>query len=326
MNYIPYTPKADNAERIKKKLNGKGELLGFYKDERGYRYSLIKFCDCGHECYIGSGGNLECNNKKCLYEKMSRIRKVSHNRPEVKAKMRKINSENNAKPEVKAKHKKFFLEYWGKEENKNKQSRRKTQFYNTDQNRRSHSEILKAYYAEHEDYKKEITERLTNWRKSASDDELEEVNIKRIKTMNMPEHREKASAAFKEYYSNAENKKKYLERVARQQRNKKNKFEMIFIKILEDHNIDYVWQYPILTEDGKGFVIDFYLPEYEFFVNIDGSIHGFNGEIHNFVVDRRLYSDYMLDEYCKSHNLNICHIDTRDLKGFNFNIEEVINL
>lgn len=324
MTYIQYTPRSTTVEHIKEKLDGKGELLGFYKDERGYRYSLIRFNECGHECYIGAKASLECKNKQCLYEKMSRIRKISHNRPEVKEKMRRINIENNAKPEVKAKHKKFFEEYWGDEENRKEQSQKKAAYFSTEENRKSHSERLKEYYAEHEDYKQEVTERLINWRESVSDEELEQINIKRIRKMNTEEARERVSNSFKEYYADIEHKKEYLERVVRQQRKKENKYEMIFKKMLDDHNIEYVWQYPIITEDGKGFVIDFYLPQYELYVNIDGSIHGFNGKIQNALVDMRSYSDKLLDDYCENKGLNICHVDTRDLKGLNFDIKEVI--
>lgn len=324
MNYTQYIPRKDHVERVREKLGDKGEILGFYKDERGYRYSLIKFHECGHECYIGTGRNLECNNKTCLFDKMSRIRKISHNRPEVKAKMRQINIENNSKPEVKEKHKKFFEEYWGSEENREIQSQKKTAFFESEENRQSHSEMLKEYYDTHEEYKKEVVERLVKWRESATEEELEQVNNKRIITMNKEDARERASSHFKEYYSDVEHKKKYLERVARQQRNQKNKFEMMFIKILEDNHIDYVWQYPLLTEDGKGFVIDFYLPGYELFVNIDGSIHGFHGEIKNALVDIRSASDVALDKYCEQKGYKIVHVDTRDLKGLCFDIKGVI--
>ena len=125
MSYIQYIPRRSSSESIKDRLGDKGEVLGFYRDERGYRYSLIKFCECGHERYIRVGANLECNEKTCLYNRMLRIRKISHNRPEVKAKMRQINIENNAKPEVKSKHQKVFQQYWSKEESRKKQSQKK---------------------------------------------------------------------------------------------------------------------------------------------------------------------------------------------------------
>lgn len=324
MNYTQYIPRKDYAERVCEKLGDKGEILGFYKDERGYRYTLIKFHECGHECYIGTGKNLECKEKTCLFERMSRIRKISHNRPEVKAKMRQINIENNAKPDVKEKHKKFFKKYWGSEESRNKQSKKKTAYFESEENRQAHSKMLKEYYETHEEYKKEISERLIKWRESVTDEELEQINIKRIKTMNKEDARKRASSNFKKYYSDTEHKKEYLERVAIQQRVQMNKFEMIFIKILEDNHIDYIWQYPIITDDGKGFVIDFYLPEYELFVNIDGSIHGFNGKIDNAIVQLRSASDIALDNYCKQKGLKIIHVDTRDLKGLCFDIKEVI--
>ena len=326
MSYIQYTPRRSTLESIKECLGDRGEVLGFYRDDRGYRYSLIRFCECGHECYIGSGRNLECNNKKCLFDKMSRIRKISHNRPEVKAKMRQINIENNAKPEVKAKHKKHFIEYWGKEENREEQAQKKTAYYSSSENKKKHSELLKEYYSTHEDYREEVTERLIKWRDTVTDEEIEQINVKRIKTMNKQDARERASKNFKEYYSDIEHKKEYLERVVKQQRRKRNKYEVMFMKILDDNHIDYIWQCPIITEQGKGFVIDFYLPKYDLYVNIDGSIHGFNGQINNRLVEVRSLSDVMLDDYCERKGLNILHVDTRDLKGLNFDIKGVINI
>jgi very-short-patch-repair endonuclease len=257
---------------------------------------------------------------------MSRIRKISHNKPEVKEKMRQKNIENNAKAEVKAKHQKVFRKYWGKEESRKQQSQKKITYFSSEENRKNHSELLKDYYATHKEYKKEITERLSKWRELATDEELEKTNIKRIKTMNSKDARDRASENFKKYYSDINHKKEYLERIVKQQRRNKNKYEIMFMNILEEHNIDYIWQKPIITESGKGFVIDFYLPQYDLYVNIDGSIHGFNGEISNALVDFHSASDVMLDEYCKSKGLNIHHVDTRDLKGLDFNIKEVINL
>lgn len=324
MSYIRYTPKKNTVYKIKERLGNRGDILGFYKDERGYRYTLVKFYECGHECYIGNGRNLECNEKTCLYKKMSRIRKISHNRPEVKAKMRQINIENNAKPEVKEKHKKFFQQFWGSSDNREEQAQKKKAFFDSEKNRQAHSELLKEYYDTHEEYKEEIAERLIRWRESATKEELEQINTKRIKTMNQEDARERASNHFKEYYSDIEHKEKYLDRVVKQQRNQKNKFEMMFIQILEDNHIEYVWQYPIITDEGKGFVIDFYLPKYELFVNIDGSIHGFNGKIKNALVDTRSASDAMLDRFCEQKGYKIVHVDTRELKGFCFDIKEVI--
>lgn len=324
MNYKQYSPRKDYEERLREKLGDKGTVLGFYKDERGYCYSLVRFHECGHECYVRSGRNLECKEKTCLFDRMSRIRKISHNRPEVKAKMRQINIENNAKPKVREKHRKFFEKYWGAEENREDQSKKKMAYFDSEENRKSHSELLKEYYDAHEEYKEEVAGRLIKWRESATKEEIEQANIKRIKTMNKDDARERASSHFKDYYSDIEHKEKYLERVVKQQRERKNKFEMMFIQILEDNHIEYVWQYPIITDDGKGFVIDFYLPKYELFVNIDGSIHGFNGRIKNALVDKRSASDATLDDYCERNGLKILHVDTRDLKGLCFDIKGVI--
>lgn len=48
MNYTQYSPRKDYEERLREKLGDKGTVLGFYKDERGYCYSLVRFHECGH--------------------------------------------------------------------------------------------------------------------------------------------------------------------------------------------------------------------------------------------------------------------------------------
>ena len=123
-----------------------------------------------------------------------------------------------------------------------------------------------------------------------------------------------------------EYKKKYLESRVECERKKANVDEVYFIGLLEEQKIDYIWQVPILTDYGKGFICDFFIPDVNLYVNIDGSVHGDNYEYTNYVVEKKKAVDKELDVYCENHGLNLCHISVKELHSTNFNIQEVINL
>lgn len=325
MNYTPYRPRRDFVERIKEQLDSKDELLGFYRDERGYHYKLIRFHECGHECYIRAGASLECKDKKCLYEKMSRIRKISHNRPEVKAKMRQINIENNARPEVKEKHKKFFTEYWGKEENRKIASQKKTEYFSHEENRKAQSERRKIYFLD-ENNRKKSAQYFKEWKKTATPEEKALRKQKIKETMLKPENRQRISTQMRGYFSDPGVKWNYLQTRAAQERQRANRDEVYFINILENKNIQYVWQVPFMTESGKGYIFDFYLPEFNLYVNVDGGIHGTETDNGNYFIEAKKEADRMLDEYCKEYGINLCHISVKNLRSDDFNLKEVINL
>lgn len=288
--YIEYTPKQGAGESVRERLFGKGELIGFYKrTQNNSTYYRIKFYDCGHECFIRAGKVLECNNKDCVSKRMSAKRKIIFNTPEYKAKMSGISKNAQSREDVKEKHRQFFSEYWGKEENRQSQSKKKLEYFTDADNRKAQSERTKKYF--------------TN-----------------------TENRERVSKSVKNVYSNREYKQKYLEKRAEVERAKQNSDEMFFKNILEHLGIDYVWQVPLLTDYGKGFVFDFYIPCADVYINIDGSIHGTDFKYASKYVEQKKANDEALDDYCRTHNINFCHITVSTLHSANFNLKEVIDL
>ena len=287
--YVEYIPKSGAGESVKERLRGKGELLGFCKRMTGKdSYYRIRFT-CGHECFIRVGKNLECNNKDCLKEKMSNKRRIIFNTPEHREKMSRIGKEVQSRPEVREKHRKFFAEYWGKEENRKINSDKKIAYFSNPENRKAQAERTAKYFKDES-------------------------------------HRKKTSDAVKKTFEDREFKKKYLESRVDVERKKRNADEVLFMQMLDDLNIEYIWQVPLLTESGKGYVLDFYLPGINLYVNIDGSVHGGEGIKEHYVVNITQDRDRQLDEYCKKHNINICHIKVNDLRSFGFNLKEVIGI
>lgn len=58
-----------------------------------------------------------------------------------------------------------------------------------------------------------------------------------------------------------------------EQINLNNKWENIFIKLLNYNLIEYKYQYPIILTDKNYAVVDFYLPNYNLIIEIDGYHH-----------------------------------------------------
>ena len=110
-------------------------------------------------------------------------------------------------------------------------------------------------------------------------------------------------------------REKHAEGVAESQRRKTNKDEIYFKNLLEKHNIKYVWQKPYICKE-KEYVFDFYLIDYDLYINIDGGIHKNNH------LDSLTYQDELnrLNEFANNHNIKIKNIDVDDLMN-NFDIE-----
>ena len=81
---------------------------------------------------------------------------------------------------------------------------------------------------------------------------------------------------------------KHAKGIAESQKRKANKDEVYFKDLLEKHNIKYIWQFAYVDESLET-VVDFYLPDYNILVYIDGEIH-------------KNLSDYDYD------NNQICHL------------------
>ena len=278
--YTEYTPKKGAGDGVRDKLGDKGELLGFYKrGESKDAYYRIRFAKCGHECFIRVGKNLECNKKDCVSKKMSEKRRIVFNQPEYRKRLKVISQEVQSRPEVRERHRQHFSEYWGKTENRKMQSEKKKVYFSDEDNRRAQSERVTKYFEDEQ-------------------------------------HRKNLSNAIKVKFKDKEYKQKYLNGRVTVERNKQNPDEVYFMDMLDSKNIEYIWQVPILTEGGKGFVFDFYLPKFDIYVNIDGGVHE---------LEKKKEYDRCLDEYCEIHGIRFCHITVKNLKSSNFNLREVID-
>lgn len=88
------------------------------------------------------------------------------------------------------------------------------------------------------------------------------------------------------------------------------------IKIwLENHNIEYLFQYPIYIKNYK-LIIDFYLPAYDLFIE-------YNGEQHYFPIDffggdekfeKQKYNDLLKQNYLKEKLLIIPYTDFENIE------------
>ena len=97
----------------------------------------------------------------------------------------------------------------------------------------------------------------------------------------------------------------YINGKIKEQRHKFNKDEIKFINLLEDNNIEYIWQYGLYDKDNnKIFIVDFYLPQYNKYVEIDGGSHN---------RPEKQKRDKLLDTYCATNNLGLFHLSVEQL-------------
>lgn len=97
----------------------------------------------------------------------------------------------------------------------------------------------------------------------------------------------------------------YINGKIKEQRHKFNKDEIKFISLLEDNNIEYVWQYGLYDKDNnKIFIVDFYLPQYNKYVEIDGGSHN---------RPDKQKRDKLLNDYCSANNLDLFHLSVEQL-------------
>lgn len=88
---------------------------------------------------------------------------------------------------------------------------------------------------------------------------------------------------FIEGYYSRDGRLRRLHSAVNYQKRKSSKDELFVIKKLEEYSINYVWQYILLLKEYTGFdyIIDFYLPDYGIFLNIDGRVHEVMDDIKN---------------------------------------------
>ena len=95
---------------------------------------------------------------------------------------------------------------------------------------------------------------------------------------------------------------------------------------LKEHNIEYLPQYCIKNENlfcfNERFLVDFYLPDYNTFIEFNGEQHykpikWYGGQVK---FEQQQERDYALRQYCKEHNIKLIEIPYTE---FN-NIESVL--
>lgn len=89
---------------------------------------------------------------------------------------------------------------------------------------------------------------------------------------------------------------------------------------LIDNNIKFIDQYNIIGKERK-FIIDFYLPDYNTFIEYNGEQHYvpkeyFGGQI---AFEKQQNRDQLLRDYCKENNIKLIEISYKE------NINKVLN-
>ena len=104
---------------------------------------------------------------------------------------------------------------------------------------------------------------------------------------------------------------KQAEGEAKRERRKANKDEVYFKDLLEKHNIKYIWQKPYIFKNNKHCIFDFYLIDYDLYINIDGSFHDNWNDC--------IIGDMITNNLSKDENIKLIRIKSALLND-NFNI------
>ena len=104
-------------------------------------------------------------------------------------------------------------------------------------------------------------------------------------------------------------------------------YNMYIRQFLEKNNIDHEYEYPVII-DGVRYRFDFYLPEYNLFIEYDGQQHyeptrfcGNNDEENERILKETQRRDKIKNHYCEDNNINLLRIPYWESK----NIETIIN-
>lgn len=92
-----------------------------------------------------------------------------------------------------------------------------------------------------------------------------------IKVLETTDYRDKMSVAVKTALKDPVKRMNRLNGSAIYQRDAGSYYETIFINLLEDYEINYIHQVPLIVND-VGCIIDFYLPNFDLYVNINCDI------------------------------------------------------
>lgn len=104
-------------------------------------------------------------------------------------------------------------------------------------------------------------------------------------------------------------------------------WNMYIKKFLDKNNIENQPEYPVVIDDVR-YKYDFYLPQYNLFIEYDGQQHyelvryyGSNIEENKCILKKVQEHDKIKNKYCKDNNINLLRIPYWETK----NIETIIN-
>lgn len=108
---------------------------------------------------------------------------------------------------------------------------------------------------------------------------------------------------------------KHALNIAKNQRKKANKDELLFLDLLESNNYyvnrslkdNDMWQVPYINDEVE-YIFDFYIRELDLYINIDGDIHRNIPAVKS--------RDDLQDEYCKQHNIKLKRLNESTLSTF----------
>lgn len=94
-------------------------------------------------------------------------------------------------------------------------------------------------------------------------------------TVSSEDYKNKMSMTQRNRLKTLNNREKLLNGIKKGQILKSSLDELQAIEFFKSHNIKYEWQVPLLLKEqlGYDFVIDFYLPEYNIYININNNVH-----------------------------------------------------
>ena len=104
-------------------------------------------------------------------------------------------------------------------------------------------------------------------------------------------------------------------------------YNMYIDQFLNRNNINHISEYPVVI-DGVRYRYDFYLPEYNLFIEYDGQQHfevpryyGEDIKSNQAILEKTQQHDKIKDKYCKDNNINLLRIPYWEKD----NIETIIN-
>lgn len=143
------------------------------------------------------------------------------------------------------------------------------------------------------------------------------------------DYRNTLSKAVKQALKDPEKHMNQLKGQAESQRNLNSKYELMFIGLLTKYNIKYDYQVPLLFGE-MGCIIDFYLPEYDYYVNINSDIfHWLPDDKANDQIRKKVHlvkeKDALVREAFKKQNKKFIElIEFEEMTEFILNLKEVM--